>query len=80
MPVPPFATGRVPVTPVASGRPVAFVSVALDGVPKAGVTNVGLFDKTTLPVPVDVVTPVPPFATGVMFAANNLTVPAAFLK
>ena len=63
-PVPPFATGRVPVTPVVSGRPVAFVSVPEVGVPKIGVTSVGLVDRTTLPVPVEVVTPVPPFATG----------------
>jgi hypothetical protein len=34
------------------------------GVPKIGVTNVGLVDKTVLPVPVLVVTPVPPLATG----------------
>lgn len=33
------------------------------GVPSAGVTSVGEFDNTTLPVPVDVVTPVPPLAT-----------------
>jgi hypothetical protein len=46
------------------GRPVAFVSVPLEGVPSAGVTKVGLFDKTTFPVPVDVVTPVPPLTTG----------------
>ena len=134
-PVPPFATGKVPVTPVVSGKPVAFVSVPLDGVPNAppgatksvpavaaviavvpvpfktpvsvvapvppdvtanvadkpaavpvvfwfnvgnvqlarfplvgvpniGVTNVGLVERTTLPVPVLVVTPVPPLATG----------------
>lgn len=63
-PVPPLATGNDPVTPVVKGRPVAFVRVAEVGVPKIGVTNVGLVDKTTLPVPVLVVTPVPPLATG----------------
>ena len=63
-PVPPLATGKIPVTPVVNGRPVAFVSVADVGVPKIGVTSVGLVDKTTLPVPVLVVTPVPPLATG----------------
>ena len=63
-PVPPLAAGRVPVTPVVSGKPVAFVSVTDVGVPKTGVTNVGLVDKTLLPEPVDVVTPVPPLATG----------------
>jgi len=62
-PVPPLATGSVPVTPVVRGSPVALVSVAEDGVPKAGVTSVGDVDKTLLPVPVLVVTPVPPLAT-----------------
>ena len=33
------------------------------GVPKSGVTKVGEVLKTTEPVPVDVVTPVPPFPT-----------------
>ena len=32
--------------------------------PKTGVTNVGVVDSTVLPDPVDVVTPVPPLATG----------------
>jgi hypothetical protein len=44
--------------------PVMFVPTSADGVPKAGVTRVGLVDKTTLPVPVEIVTPVPPLATG----------------
>ena len=35
VPVPPFATGSRPVTPVDSGRPVKFVAVPLDGVPSA---------------------------------------------
>jgi hypothetical protein len=34
-PVPPLATGSVPVTPVVRGRPVALVRVPEDGVPKA---------------------------------------------
>ena len=34
------------------------------GVPKMGVVNVGLVESTTLPEPVEVVTPVPPLATG----------------
>jgi hypothetical protein len=62
--VPPRAIGRVPVVPPSIGRPVAFVRVALEGVPKAGVTSVGLLDRTTFPVPVEEVTPVPPLATG----------------
>jgi hypothetical protein len=63
-PVPPFATGKVPVTPVERGRPVVLVSTPEAGVPNAGVTKVGEVDKTTFPVPVEEVTPVPPFATG----------------
>lgn len=53
-----------PDTPVLIGRPVALVKVPLEGVPSAGVTNVGLVDRTTFPVPVEVVTPVPPLRTG----------------
>ena len=34
-PVPPLATGNVPVTPVVKGSPVQLVSVPLEGVPKA---------------------------------------------
>jgi len=41
-PVPPLATGRVPVTPVDSGSPVAFVSTPDAGVPSAGVVSTGL--------------------------------------
>jgi hypothetical protein len=63
-PVPPLATGSVPVTPVVKGRPVALVKTIAEGVPSAGVVKVGLLDKTTEPVPVEDVTPVPPLATG----------------
>jgi hypothetical protein len=76
IPVPPLATGKVPVTPVVSGRPVKLVATPEAGVPNAGVTNVGLFDRTTEPVPVEEVTPVPPFATArvpVMSAVERLT-------
>jgi hypothetical protein len=52
-----------PLTPVEIGNPVAFVKVPEAGVPNAGVTSVGEFDNTTLPVPVELVTPVPPLAT-----------------
>ena len=62
--VPPLAIGKVPVTPVVSGKPVKFVANPDAGVPKIGVTNVGDVDNTTFPVPVDVVTPVPPLVTG----------------
>jgi hypothetical protein len=50
-------------TKPALGKPVAFVSVTDVGVPRMGVTNVGLVDKTLLPEPVEVVTPVPPAVT-----------------
>jgi len=53
----------VPVTPVLNGRPVKLVATPLAGVPSNGVTSVGLFERTRLPVPVDVETPVPPLAT-----------------
>ena len=62
-PVPPLATGKVPVTPVVSGNPVKFVATPEVGVPKIGETKVGEVDSTTFPLPVDVVTPVPPLAT-----------------
>jgi hypothetical protein len=51
-PVPPLAIGRVPVTPVLRGSPVALVNVSDVGVPKAGVTRVGEVANTLLPVPV----------------------------
>jgi hypothetical protein len=62
-PVPPFNTGSTPVTPVVSGSPVQLVSVPDAGIPNNGVTNVGEVERTFDPVPVDKVTPVPPFAT-----------------
>ena len=66
-----------PLTPVEIGRPVAFVSVAEVGVPRIGVTSVGLVDSTVLPVPVLVVTPVPPLATAKVPA--KVIVPAAVI-
>ena len=50
-----FVTGRLPVTPVLSGRPVALVSTIALGVPRAGVTSVGDVARTIAPVPVGVV-------------------------
>jgi hypothetical protein len=44
--------------------------------PIAGLTSVGLFDRTTLPVPVDVVTPVPPLTTAIVVP---LQVPAVMV-
>jgi hypothetical protein len=60
--VPPFAIGRVPVTPVVKGKPVALVSVPDEGVPRAGVTSVGLVANTRAPVPVSSVTAAAKFA------------------
>ena len=51
-PEPPRATLRVPVVPATIGRPVAFVSVADEGVPSAGVTKVGEVANTAAPLPV----------------------------
>lgn len=51
-PVPPFVVAKVPVTPVESGNPVAFVSVSTEGVPKFGVVSVGDVANTLLPDPV----------------------------
>ena len=62
-PVPPLRIGSVPVTPLESGKPVALVRTSAVGVPSAGVTSVGDVERTVEPVPVDVVTPVPPLAT-----------------
>ena len=41
-----------PLIPVATGRPVALVRVAADGVPRLGVVNTALVENTKLPVPV----------------------------
>jgi hypothetical protein len=76
-PVPPLETPSVPVIPVDKGRPVQLVSVPEVGIPSIGVTKVGLVARTTEPVPVAVVTPVPPDVTGnaltndASVAANN---------
>jgi hypothetical protein len=45
-----------PETPVETGRPVQFVNVPEVGVPRRGVTRVGVFAKTSAPVPVSFVT------------------------
>ena len=45
-----------PDTPVLIGRPVALVKVTLEGVPRAGVTSVGLLANTKAPDPVSSVT------------------------
>jgi hypothetical protein len=51
-----------PETPVLIGSPVQFVSVPADGVPMFGVTSVGLFENTTVLVPVSSVKAVARFA------------------
>jgi hypothetical protein len=48
-----------PEIPLETGRPVQFVSVPEDGVPRIGVTSVGEVERTTSPVPVTVVIEVP---------------------
>lgn len=57
-PVPPLATGKVPVTPEVKDKPVQLVKVPEAGVPRTGVTNVGLVANTSEPVPVSSVTAV----------------------
>jgi len=52
--------------------PVAFVKTIADGVPNAGVTNVGDVLNTLSPDPVLVVTPVPPERTGKVPVVNAL--------
>ena len=54
IPVPPFADGNIPVTPVVKGKPVRLVAVPDVGVPSTGVTSVGLVASTGAPVPVAV--------------------------
>ena len=55
--------GAVPVETVLINCPVTETLVP-EATPRTGVTKVGLVERTTLPVPVEVVTPVPPLATG----------------
>lgn len=55
-PEPPFPTGRVPVTPVERGKPVALVKTAADGVPRSGVVRAGDVANTNAPLPVSFVT------------------------
>jgi hypothetical protein len=70
-PVPPLATARVADSPAAvpvvfwlSVGNVQLAKLPEVGVPSIGVTSVGLVASTFAPEPVEVVTPVPPFATG----------------
>jgi hypothetical protein len=72
IPVPPLATAKVVDKPAAvpdvfwlnvGHVKVPVLKLPDVGVPSTGVTNDGLVFKTTEPVPVEVVTPVPPLAT-----------------
>ncbi len=55
-PVPPLARGKVPVTPVDSGKSVALVNTKVVGVPRLGVVNIGdvnvLFVNVSVPAKV----------------------------
>lgn len=55
-PVPPLANGKIPVTPVVKGKPVALVKVPEAGVPNTGAVKVGdvkvLFVKVSVPAKV----------------------------
>jgi hypothetical protein len=71
--VPPFATGKAPVTPVVSGNPVHDVRVPDVGVPRIGVTNVGVLEKTSVPAPVSSVTAASKLA--LVGVAKNVAIP-----
>jgi hypothetical protein len=58
------STLTVPETDVLATGNVQLVKSPLVGVPNIGVTNVGDVAKTLFPLPVEVVTPVPPLSTG----------------
>lgn len=62
-----------PLTPVAIGSPVAFVSVPLVGVPRIGVTKVGDVANTSAPLPVSLVTAVARLA--LLGVARNVAMP-----
>lgn len=58
-----LADASVSVDVVPTAVSATLLTVVAVAAPKVGVVNVGLVDRTTLPDPVDVVTPVPPRAT-----------------
>ena len=72
--VPPLAIGKVPVTPVVKGKPVALVSVPLDGVPRTPPLTTGAPAVPTL-IAKAVATPVPRPVTPVLI--GTVTVPDA---
>jgi len=53
-----------PEPPFATVKAVERVKLVADAAPRIGVTRVGEVERTTLPDPVEVVTPVPPDTTG----------------
>ena len=76
IPVPPLATASVPVTPVDKGRPVAFVSVPLEGVPNAPpLTTTEPTEPTLTPKAVATLVPKPeiPVDTGKPVALVSVT-------
>ena len=78
-PVPPRATESVPVVPATMGRPVAFVSVRAEGVPRLGVTRVGESLSTFEPLPVEVATPVPPRVTASRASLDSTPEPSLMM-
>src|SRR3990167_9176000 len=79
MPVPPLAVGRIPVTPVVKGNPVALVRTPDAGVPRAGVCSVGdanVPPVTVLPVKVRAVGRLSTTAPDPALAVISLAVPA----
>lgn len=64
-----------PLTPVAIGKPVQLVNVPDVGVPRTGVTSVGLVAKTSAPDPVSSVTAAAKFADDGV--ARNVATPVA---
>jgi hypothetical protein len=80
--VPPFAIGKVPVTPVVKGKPVALVNVPLDGVPNAPLKSTKAPADPVLTAKA-VATPVPkpviePTAGVTVVLAANVNWPCAF--
>jgi hypothetical protein len=56
----------VSVDPVAGAVNATLLILVAVATPRTGVTSVGLVDKTTATEPVEAVTPVPPWATGIV--------------
>jgi len=75
-PVPPLVTGKVPVTPVVSGKPVALVRTSVEGVPRFGVVSVGEVPKTNAPLPVSSGTAVIRFALDGVASQAAIPVPS----